>query len=41
MAYKLAKIQPADVDLATVHDCFTIADLMVMNKGDLRQKGVL
>ena len=28
MAYKLAKIKPEDVDVATVHDCFTIAEIM-------------
>ena len=28
MAYNLAKISPQDVDVATVHDCFTIAELI-------------
>jgi acetyl-CoA C-acetyltransferase len=28
MAYKLAGIDPEDVDVATVHDCFTIAEIM-------------
>lgn len=28
MAYKLAGIKPKDVDVATVHDCFTIAEIM-------------
>ncbi len=28
MAYKLAGISPKDVDVATVHDCFTIAEIM-------------
>jgi acetyl-CoA C-acetyltransferase len=27
-AYEMAAIQPADVDLAEVHDCFTFAELM-------------
>ncbi|MGA2228979.1 MAG: acetyl-CoA acetyltransferase, partial [Syntrophobacteraceae bacterium] len=27
-AYKMAGITPADVDVAEVHDCFTIAELM-------------
>lgn len=27
-AYKMARIGPADVDVAEVHDCFTIAELM-------------
>jgi len=28
MAYNLARVKPKDVDLATVHDCFTIAEIM-------------
>jgi len=28
MAYKLAGISPKDIDVATVHDCFTIAEIM-------------
>ncbi len=28
MAYKLAGMSPKDVDVATVHDCFTIAEIM-------------
>jgi acetyl-CoA C-acetyltransferase len=28
MAYKLADVSPKDVDVATVHDCFTIAEIM-------------
>ncbi|MCS7115898.1 MAG: thiolase domain-containing protein [Nitrososphaerales archaeon] len=27
-AYKMAKIEPKDVDIAEVHDCFTIAELI-------------
>ncbi|MCX8191641.1 MAG: thiolase domain-containing protein, partial [Nitrososphaerales archaeon] len=27
-AYKMAKIEPKDVDIAEVHDCFTIAELV-------------
>jgi acetyl-CoA C-acetyltransferase len=27
-AYRMARIKPADVDVAEVHDCFTIAELM-------------
>jgi acetyl-CoA C-acetyltransferase len=27
-AYRMAKIEPQDVDVAEVHDCFTIAELM-------------
>jgi acetyl-CoA C-acetyltransferase len=28
MAYNLARVKPKNVDLATVHDCFTIAEIM-------------
>jgi acetyl-CoA C-acetyltransferase len=28
MAYRMAGISPRDVDVATVHDCFTIAEIM-------------
>ena len=28
MAYKQAKLEPKDIDLAEVHDCFTIAELI-------------
>jgi acetyl-CoA C-acetyltransferase len=28
MAYEVAGIEPKDVDVATVHDCFTIAEIM-------------
>ncbi len=27
-AYRMAKIKPKDIDIAEVHDCFTIAELM-------------
>jgi acetyl-CoA C-acetyltransferase len=27
-AYKMARIEPEDVDVAEVHDCFTIAEIM-------------
>ena len=29
LAYKAAGVKPADIDLAEVHDCFTIAEIMV------------
>ena len=29
MAYKAAQVKPADINLAEVHDCFTIAEIMV------------
>jgi len=28
MAYKRAKVEPKDIDVATAHDCFTIAEIM-------------
>ena len=28
MAYRMAGISPKDIDVATVHDCFTIAEIM-------------
>jgi acetyl-CoA C-acetyltransferase len=28
MAYKMAKVAPGDIEVAMVHDCFTIAELM-------------
>ena len=28
MAYKMAGVGPDDIDVATVHDCFTIAEIM-------------
>jgi acetyl-CoA C-acetyltransferase len=30
MAYKTAKRQPSDIDVAEVHDCFTIAELLAI-----------
>jgi acetyl-CoA acetyltransferase len=27
-AYKMAKVEPKDIDVADVHDCFTIAEIM-------------
>jgi len=27
-AYKMAKVEPKDVDVAEVHDCFTIAEII-------------
>jgi len=39
MAYKMAKISPSDVDVATVHDCFTIAELMAYEDLGFCKKG--
>ena len=38
-AYKLAKINPQDVDVATVHDCFTIAEIMAYEDLGFCRKG--
>jgi len=39
MAYKRAKIAPQDVDVATVHDCFTIAEIMAYEDLGFCEKG--
>lgn len=38
-AYKLAGITPKDVNVAEVHDCFTIAEVLAMEDLDLFPKG--
>ncbi len=38
-AYKMAKIGPEDVDCATVHDCFTIAEIMAYEDLGFCKKG--
>lgn len=38
-AYKTAKITPQDVDLAEVHDCFTIAELLAIEDLGFFKKG--
>jgi len=38
-AYQMAKIQPKDVNLAEVHDCFTIAEIMACEDLGLCKKG--
>jgi acetyl-CoA C-acetyltransferase/acetyl-CoA acyltransferase len=38
-AYKMAKIQPKDVNLAEVHDCFTIAEIMACEDLGFCRKG--
>jgi acetyl-CoA C-acetyltransferase len=39
MAYKMAEISPKDVDVATVHDCFTIAEIMAYEDLGFCEKG--
>ncbi|RLG49747.1 MAG: thiolase domain-containing protein, partial [Thermoproteota archaeon] len=39
MAYKKAKISPTDVDVAEVHDCFTIAEIMAYEDLGFCKKG--
>jgi acetyl-CoA C-acetyltransferase len=39
MAYKQAGVSPKDVDVATVHDCFTIAEIMAYEDLGFCEKG--
>lgn len=39
MAYKLANITPSDIDVATVHDCFTIAEILAYEDLGFCEKG--
>jgi acetyl-CoA C-acetyltransferase len=39
MAYKMAGVSPKDVDVATVHDCFTIAEIMAYEDLGFCEKG--
>jgi len=39
MAYKRAKVAPQKVDVATVHDCFTIAEIMAYEDLGFCEKG--
>ena len=38
-AYKMAGVEPKDIDLAEVHDCFTIAELMAIEDLGFCKKG--
>jgi acetyl-CoA C-acetyltransferase len=38
-AYKMAGVKPEDIDLAEVHDCFTIAEICVTEELGLVEKG--
>jgi acetyl-CoA C-acetyltransferase len=39
MAYKQAKVEPKDIELAEVHDCFTIAEIMAYEDLGFCRKG--
>ncbi len=39
-AYKMAGIGPSDIDFVEVHDCFTIAELIVLESLGLFEKGL-
>mgnify|MGYP001576949200 FL=1 len=38
-AYTLAKVKPSDIDVAEVHDCFTIAEILAMEDLGFFSKG--
>jgi len=38
-AYKMAKIEPKDIDVAEVHDCFTIAEILAYEDLGFCRKG--
>jgi len=38
-AYTLAKVKPSDIDVAEVHDCFTIAEILAMEDLGFFAKG--
>jgi acetyl-CoA C-acetyltransferase len=38
-AYKMAKVKPEDMDIAEVHDCFTIAEIIAYEDLDLCKSG--
>ena len=38
-AYKMAGVKPADIDVAEVHDCFTIAEICVIEELGFVEKG--
>ena len=39
MAYKMAGVGPADIDIGTVHDCFTIAEIVAYEDLGFCEKG--
>ncbi|UCG30513.1 MAG: thiolase domain-containing protein [candidate division WOR-3 bacterium] len=38
-AYKMAGLKPTDIDLAEVHDCFSIAEICIIEELDFVEKG--
>jgi len=38
-AFKMAKVEPKDIDVADVHDCFTIAEIMALEDLGFCKKG--
>ncbi len=38
-AYKMAGLNPTDIDLAEVHDCFTIAEICILEELGFTEKG--
>lgn len=38
-AYRLSGVAPSDIDVAEVHDCFTIAEILAMEDLDFYKKG--
>lgn len=39
MAYRQAKVRPEGIDVATVHDCFTVAEIMAVENLGFCKKG--
>jgi len=39
-AYEIAKLKPSDIDVAEVHDCFTIAEIMAIEDLGFVEKGM-
>ncbi len=39
-AYEMAKVRPSDIDVAEVHDCFTIAEVMAIEDLGFVKKGM-
>ncbi|MHA1129941.1 MAG: thiolase C-terminal domain-containing protein, partial [Candidatus Helarchaeota archaeon] len=39
VAYEMAKVEPKDIDVAEVHDCFTIAEILAYEDCGFCKKG--